>query len=458
MPKQTISRRSDTPLYLLTEKAYKSWLKKQPVTQQRWLKASGFEAKAHSYALVPDSKGNIAKVVIGAGDAIDMWSLADMSTKLPKGKYSLANDTEIDDVTALYLGYLLGRYQFSEHQKTTTPPATLLQPKGVDGDAKRLVESLSLARDLINSPANILTPQALAAKAKEVARTYQARIKVTTGRILEKEYPAVHTVGKASDTPPALIDLSWGDASDPKVTLVGKGVTFDSGGLDIKSSAGMRLMKKDMGGAAVALATAQAIMDAKLPIRLRLLIPTVENAISGNAMRPSDVIQTRKGLSVEVGNTDAEGRLILCDALYEADEEMPDLLIDFATLTGAARVALGTDVPAFFTNNDATAAALEAASDDMQDPIWRLPLVENYAKKLKSDIADISNDAGTGYGGAITAALFLKRFVAKTKNWVHIDLMAWNTESRPGRPKGGEAQAVRAIYQLIKTKYTQDEG
>lgn len=454
MSKTTTVKNNAVPIHLLTTKAYPAWRKKQPAHVQAWLAAQGFEARAGSRCLLADASGKLAGVAMGAGESVDMWSLADVSAKLPKGSYALANEKNVGDVDALYLGYLLGRYQFSAFKKQPPLLATLTAPKGVDKKAaKRLMDSVYLARDLVNRPANDLTPKALTEVIKAVGKTYQAKVQVITGAALEKEYPAVYAVGKASDVPPALVDLRWGNPKHPRVTLVGKGVCFDSGGLNIKLGDGMVLMKKDMGGAASALATAKAVMDAKLPVQLRLLIPTVENAISGNAMRPSDVIHTRKGLTVEVGNTDAEGRLILCDALAEADRDKPDLLIDFATLTGAARVALGTDVPAFFTSNDALANDVSKHSTQADDLLWRLPLVEGYARKLESSIADINNDARSGYGGAITAALFLKHFVVSTPNWVHIDMMGWNAESRPGRPKGGEAHAVRAIYTLIKKRY-----
>ena len=449
--KKPTSARTTTPLYLLTEKQYKTWLTKRPAAEKSWLKAQGFEAKAHQHCTLPNAKGGIATVVCGAGEAANMWLLGDISSKLPKGKYSIANEKDINNLDAVYLGYQLGRYQFDAYKKAPKLPAEITPPKAVNkAEAKRLADSAYLARDMVNSTANDMNPAAMVEQIKVVGKQYNAKVKVVTGKPLETGWPAVHAVGKASVVPPALVDLTWGNAKHPKVTLVGKGVTFDTGGLNIKTGNYMGLMKKDMGGAAAALATAKAVMDAKLPVRLRLLIPTVENAIAGNAMRPSDVIQTRAGLTVEVGNTDAEGRLILCDALHEADQEKPDLLVDFATLTGAARVALGTDVPAFFTDSDALATQLSKTSTSAEDPLWRLPLIDHYAKKLTSQVADINNDAGTGYGGAISAALFLKRFVAKTKNWVHIDMMGWNMESRPGRPKGGEAHAVRAIYQLIK--------
>lgn len=446
---------SVTKLYLLTEKNYAAWLKKQSAAVQTWLKANGFSAKAHEFQLLQNASGKVDACVYGAGAAIDMWSLGDLSRKLPKGNYEIANEADVKNPTELYLGYLLGRYQYEAYSKQGKLEATLKAPKKADTKlAQTLADSAYLARDLINMPPNDLNPPSFAKKIEAVAKQHKASVRVVSGKALEKDYPTVHMVGKASATQPVYVDVRWGDKKHKKVTLIGKGVTFDSGGLDIKPSAGMRMMKKDMGGAATALALANAIMASKLPVQLRLLIPTVENSISGNAMRPSDVIKTKKGTTVEVGNTDAEGRLILCDALYEADDEKPDLIIDFATLTGAARVALGTDIPAYFTPNNQLAAQFEKASEATQDVVWRLPLAEEYRSKLKSPIADMNNDAGSyGYGGAITAALFLEHFVANTQNWIHIDMMAWNLDARPGRPKGGEAQTLRAVYQLIKARY-----
>ena len=297
-------------------------------------------------------------------------------------------------------------------------------------------------------------PKELAAAARKLAKTHKAQITVTSGdQLLKQNYPTIHAVGRAASDPPRLIDLRWGNVRHPKITLVGKGVCFDSGGLDIKSSAGMRYMKKDMGGAAHALGIASMVMAAKLPIRLRVLIGAVENAISGNAYRPGDVIKTRQGLTVEVGNTDAEGRLVMSDCLTEACREKPEAVLDFATLTGAARVALGTDLPALFSNNDGLAKDLLDASEKSVDPIWQLPLFDDYRGLLKSDIADLNNISTGGYGGAITAALFLQAFVDDKTPWAHFDLMAWNTQSRPGRPVGGEAMGLRAVYSMLEKRY-----
>ncbi len=451
----TRTKNNSIPLHLITEKQLHAWLKTQPKAWQAWLKTQSFKATAHRHVLLPNADGSLGAVAVGVGEALDLWSIADLSSSLPAGKYHVTTNVSAEEATALTIGWQLGCYQFSKYKKPAPITATLEAIKGADATfANHVVESISLARDLINTPANDMHPQALVEAAKNIASVHKAQVKVLSGEQLVKQhYPAIYAVGKASSSPPALVDFSWGNPKYKKVTLVGKGVCFDTGGLDLKSSSNMLLMKKDMGGAANVLALAHLIMASKLPVRLRVLLPIVENAVSGNAMRPSDVIQTRKGLTVEVGNTDAEGRLILCDALFEADKESPDLLIDCATLTGAARVALGTDVPAFFTHDNTLAERLAAHAVHTQDAMWRLPLVKDYAKQLKSNIADINNDPSSSYGGAITAALFLDRFVENCKSWVHIDMMAWNLSARPGRPIGGEAQTLRALFSLIKERY-----
>jgi leucyl aminopeptidase len=330
----------------------------------------------------------------------------------------------------------------------------LVWPAGAEqADVRRQLEAVFLAKDLINTPAHDMNPAALADEAKRLGRAHGARVTVTVGeKLLEKNYPTVHAVGRAAAVEPRLVDLRWGKPSDPKITLVGKGVCFDSGGLDIKPAGGMLLMKKDMGGAAIVLGLALAIMSAGLRVRLRVLVPAVENAISGNAFRPLDVIETRKGLTVEVGHTDAEGRLILCDALAEASREKPSLLLDFATLTGSARVALGTELPALFATSDALAADLLDAGHEAHDPFWRLPLHQPYRKQLESRVADLSNVGGS-YGGAITAALFLQSFVDAGLDWGHVDVMAWNLDNKPGRQIGGEPMGLRATYAALAARY-----
>ena len=383
------------------------------------------------------------------------WPYAALPTVLPEGIYRLETTLEGPEVARFVLGWSLGAYTFDRYKKRKRKPAALVWPEGADrAEAMRLTEAVFLARDLVNTPAGDLGPAELAQAARTLAERYQARCTVTRGdQLLRAGYPAVHAVGRAARRAPCLIDLTWGRKTHPKVTLVGKGVVFDSGGLDLKPASGMLLMKKDMGGAAMVLAVALAVMDRRLPIRLRVLIPAVENAVSGDAFRPLDVLPTRRGLTVEVGNTDAEGRLILCDALDEAGREDPELLIDFATLTGAARVALGTDVPALFANDETLAADLLSAADRVADPLWRLPMVASYAKQLDSKVADLCNVSDSRYGGAITAALFLSRFVNDHIPWAHIDLMAYNLSSRPGRPAGGEAMGVRAVYAMLADRY-----
>ncbi|MFL6617880.1 MAG: leucyl aminopeptidase family protein, partial [Povalibacter sp.] len=360
--------------------------------------------------------------------------------------------------TAFAFGWTYGEYRFERYRRAAAKSVSLRLPEGADlAEVERLRSATTLARNLINTPANDLTPEALAEAASTLAKRFGAQHRIVVGdALLEQKFPAVHAVGRASAVAPRLIDLQWGDNSHPKVTLVGKGVCFDSGGLDIKPGASMLLMKKDMGGAAAVLALAELIMDAKLPVRLRVIVPAVENAISANAFRPGDVLATRKGLTVEIGNTDAEGRLILCDALALADEEKPELLIDMATLTGAARVALGPELPALFSNDERTASELVAIGLAEADPLWHMPLWAGYDDELSSKIADLNNVSASGFSGAIIAALFLKRFVNEARTWLHIDMYAWNSKDRPGRPVGGEAQCIRALYAFLKSRYRAD--
>jgi leucyl aminopeptidase len=447
---------SPIPIILVKHKEYKHWLKRQPEHTAHWLTANHFTAKADSHSLLPDSEGGISAVLAITSDDIGHWTIAGLPDKLPEGTYQL--ETRVDAATAgaLMLGWQMGSYRFTRYKKETKKLPTLLPPKNADANhVQATADAIAEARDLINTPANDMGPAELAAACKQAAERYDAEYHEIAGDNLIKEnYPAIYEVGKASARPPRLIDLRWGSKRHPKVTLVGKGVCFDSGGLDIKNSSGMKLMKKDMAGGASMLALARIIMSAGLKVRLRLLIPAVENSISGNAYRPLDIIRTRKGLNVEIGNTDAEGRIILCDALAEADSEKPDLLIDCATLTGGARVAVGTEISALFTPDDTLANSLIRHSMAQDDPIWRLPLWEGYREMLKSPVADINSAPESSYAGAITAALYLKEFVTETKTWAHIDTMAWNMRARPGRPVGGEAMAVRALYALIKERFT----
>lgn len=353
------------------------------------------------------------------------------------------------------LGWALGAYSFERYRKPAGERPELVLPKKADRAAVEAeAAAIYHARDLINTPAQDLPPSKLAEAVQEIGRSRGAQVRVVVGEaLLAENYPSIHTVGRAAADPPRLADLTWGRPGDPKVTIIGKGVCFDSGGLDIKSSAAMKMMKKDMGGAAAAIALARMVMDAGLKLRLRLMIPAVENAIAGNAFHPLDVIRTRKGLTVEVGNTDAEGRLILCDALAEADAEKPAMILDFATLTGAARVALGPELPALFSNSDALADALLAQGRAQDDPLWRLPLHPGYRGYLDSKVADMSSTGDSPFAGSITAALYLERFVSDTTPWAHIDTFGWNAKARPGRPEGGEALAVRAAFAMLKDRF-----
>lgn len=449
------ANKSTVPITALTRRELKSWVSSQGKTVQNWLSATGFEAEGGAVALVPGRTGGLSRVVLGLGKTPGPWSFAALPAKLPKGRYVF--DPDLDEALAgqAALGWALATYEFTRYRKSKKKLATLVWPTGADRAAvTRTAEAIALGRDLINTPASDLGPEELAAAVAELGARHEAKVTVTTGdTLLKKNYPAIHAVGRASARAPRLVDLRWGDAKAKKVTLVGKGVCFDSGGLDLKSAAGMKLMKKDMGGAASMLALAHMIMDAGLDVRLRLLVPAVENSVSGSAYRPGDVVSTRKGLTVEIGNTDAEGRVILCDALADADEERPDLLVDFATLTGAARVALGTELPALFCDDDAFARAVLEAGEAEVDPLWRMPLFSPYRRHLDSPIADLSNIASVSTGGAITAALYLKEFVSSRTRWAHVDTMGWNSSSRPGRPQGGEVFGVRAFFRAIRDRY-----
>jgi leucyl aminopeptidase len=375
--------------------------------------------------------------------------------RLPEGSYRIDPEPATPEATRVALGWALGAYAFTRYRKPGRPPAELIWPARADrGHVERTARASTLVRDLVNTPAEDMGPAELAQEAGAMARRLGMTARFIEGEgLLEKNFPLIHAVGRASTRAPRLIDLSWGKAAHPHVTLVGKGVCFDTGGLDLKNDAGMKLMKKDMGGAAHALGLAQMIVEAKLKVRLRVLVPAVENAVSGNAMRPLDVIKSRKGLTVEIGNTDAEGRLILADALTEASRDKPALLIDFATLTGAARVALGPELPALFSNDDAVADELARHAASEADPLWRLPLWQPYRKRLDSRVADLNNVSDGPFAGSITAALFMQDFIEPGIPWVHFDLFAWNPYGRPGRPEGAEAQAIRAVYALIAARY-----
>lgn len=451
-PSLANSARNAVPLHAVRTKDAKAWLAKHK--RSGIVTASGFTGAHGALAALPDAKGGIAAWVLGLGDTTDAFALAAAAEKLPAGVYRLGEVPDFCAGANAALAWLLGGYIFDRYKKKTVRKARLVLPQDVDGaEISRIAENLFLARDLVNTPANDMGPAELEAAARALARRHGAKITVTNGVVLAKNYPLIAAVGQGSDRAPRLIELVWGKPDAPRVILVGKGVCFDTGGLDIKPSAAMLTMKKDMGGAACALAVAGMVMGAKLNLRLRVLIPAVENSVSGNAMRPGDVFKSRKGLTVEIGNTDAEGRLILADALSDADDENPELLIDIATLTGAARAATGMELPPFFTDDEKLAADLSRVGKDTQDPLWRLPLWRGYEDTISSRVADLNNNPAYNYAGAITAALFLNRFVAKTESWAHLDIPAWIDRARPGRPIGGEANGARALYALLKERY-----
>ncbi len=431
------------PLEIILETDLESALKAEP-----WLKTADFKATPHSFCLIPNNDGSMQKVVVGGGKAIDLWTLASLPQKLPLGEYTLQGVYTPEQATTLALGWELERYQFNRYLSKPKNFPTLVMPATADALlVQNMRDAIFLARDLINTPANDMMPADLSRVATSIAATFDASIAVHTD--IEHAFPLVWAVGKGSENKPCVIVLEWGDKKNPKLTLVGKGVCFDSGGLDIKPAGAMKLMKKDMGGAAIALGLAQLIMAMRLPVRLRVIIPAVENSVSGSAFRPLDIIKSRKGLTVEIGDTDAEGRLILADALDLAAEDTPDLIVDFATLTGAARVALGAEIPAVFSNTPALAEKIVGLSQTQQDPLWQLPLYDGYRAQLDSKIADLNNVSNSGYGGAITAALFLKEFVPESIRWVHIDCMAWNMSMQSGRPEGGEAMGLRTLFALL---------
>jgi leucyl aminopeptidase len=449
------------PLHAVSSSALAAWLDTCTPQERAWLSAHDFKADLGSSVILPDGQGALRAVVVGLGKGDDPWAFGNLARNLPPRTYALSEAVGLAETlspmfpTWAAQAWALGAYQFKRYKRANTDSgnalATLVWPTTADrAGVERVIAATTLTRDLINTPATDMMPSHLAEAVMAVAREHGASVDQIVGdELLSENYPMIHAVGRASVNAPRLIDMRWGQESNLKVTLVGKGVCFDTGGLDLKPASGMALMKKDMGGAATVLGLAQTIMAAKMPVRLRVLIPAVENAVSGNAFRPSDILPTRKGVTVEVGNTDAEGRLVLADALTEACSEKPALLIDCATLTGAARTALGPDLPAVFTDDDTLAADLAAAAKATYDPLWRLPLWAPYRKMLDSKVADINNAGDSPFAGAITAALFLKEFVTPNLPWVHIDLYAWNKSSRPGRPEGGEAYGLRALHALI---------
>lgn len=439
------------PIHRVERSSRDEFLASRPSSWRHWAEDNGFKAAPSQRLVIPGDDGRIAAAVMGSkGSAFTDGARA---AALPHLDWHLADP---EDEEEFALGFVLEQYRF-DHFSTGPKPETA--PRLVIGDAPRrkrvaaIAAGMCLGRDLINMPANHLNPDGMEDQARKLAKEFGAKIKVTSGAALARDYPAIHTVGRAAESQPRLIDMTWGDGG-PVITLVGKGVTFDSGGLDIKPSSGMEMMKKDMGGAAIVLGLARAIMGLGLPVRLRVLVPTAENAISDKAMRPLDVIETAAGIPVEVGNTDAEGRLILADALHLATsgKAKPDLLLDFATLTGAARVAVGTELPALFSNDEDVSSALLEAGKKTGDPLWLMPLHEPYDRYLEAGHAALSSTGNSRYGGAITAALFLQRFLSTPVPWAHIDVMAWNLGSRPGHPRGGEAMGLRAALEMIEAK------
>jgi leucyl aminopeptidase len=445
------------PITFATKATWEAVCADLPAPARQFAQGNGFAARPGVCLTLPSADGQVAQVVFGLEDATskspDLFRPGLLPGLLPPGVYRFANAPH--DARLATLAFAFGAYRFDRYRKADTPTVRLVPPAGVDtADIARIAEAAHFARDLINTPANDMGPAELALAAQELASRFGASFSCILGDELTRQnFPLIHAVGMASSRAPRLIDLTWGDPAHPKVTLVGKGVCFDTGGLDLKPSSGMLIMKKDMGGAANVLALAQMVMDAKLKLRLRVLIPAVENAVSGSAFRPLDIFTSRKGLSVEIGNTDAEGRLVLADALALADEERPDLLIDLGTLTGAARVALGPDLPPFYTNDETLAQDLANCAKQENDPLWRLPLWPAYDAWLDSKVANINNAPSGTFAGSITCALFLQRFVENAKSWLHVDIYGWTPSAKPARPEGGECQAARAIYRLLSHRY-----
>ena len=439
------------PLHVLDRDGFAAWSAQQPAAVQAWLKSQQYLAAPGSVALLPGVDG-LAGAVLGVGDRADAYSYAHAPFALPAGtRWQLAGDADAQTRDNLHLGWGLGSYRFDRYRKLARQPAQLLGEPSAE--VRDMLAACLRVRDWVNTPTEDMGPQQLEDAARELADAHGAELEVIVGdELLEQNFPTIHAVGRASHRAPRLIVLRWGSEDAPSLALVGKGVCFDTGGLDIKPADGMRNMKKDMGGAAHALALAGLVMARQLPVRLTLVVPAVENAIGPEAFRPGEVITTRKGLTVEIDNTDAEGRLILCDALSYACEQQPDAIVDFATLTGAARIALGPDLPALFANDDTLAQQWLDAGDATRDPVWRMPLWRPYLRYLNSGIADMAN-AGSRMAGAVTAALYLERFIDEGQRWAHLDVYAWNDSDRPGRPAGGEALALRSAWAMLKNRY-----
>jgi leucyl aminopeptidase len=454
---ETAPATSAIPITFATKSTWDAISSELPAQARQFASSNGFAAKPGACLTLPAADGRIAQVLFGLEDANgksrDLFRPGALPGLLPPGIYRFANAPH--DIRLAALAFALGSYRFNRYRKADTSDVWLVPPEGIDAaEITRMADAAWLARDLINTPSNDMGPEELAQAAEALAARFGASFNCIVGEDLKKQnFPLIYAVGMASTRAPRLIELVWGDGAHPKVTLVGKGVCFDTGGLDLKPSAGMLIMKKDMGGAANVLALAQMVMDARLKLRLRVLIPAVENAVAGNAFRPLDIFTSRKGLTVEIGNTDAEGRLILADALALADEEKPDLLVDMGTLTGAARVALGPDLPPFYTNDETLADDVARCATAENDPLWRMPLWPAYDSWLDSKVATINNAPSGTFAGSITCALFLQRFVEHAKSWLHVDIYGWTPSAKPARPEGGECQAARAIFKLLGERY-----
>ncbi|MCZ8233894.1 MAG: leucyl aminopeptidase family protein [Inhella sp.] len=449
---------ASTPIFCTSTATWTQDRQALSAPQRAWAQSTGFSGKADSHLLLPDEEGGVALVLAGVRAADDPYALSALPQALPAGRYRLHVDGLGLDPQAAALSWSLGDYVFDAYKARGRVGAELLLAQGPEAERGIAVAgAMTAVRDLVNTPAEAMGPQHLEAAVKMLAKAHKAKVKVWEGEaLLKANFPAIHAVGRAAaaDRQPRLIELTWGDAKAPLLSLVGKGVCFDSGGLDIKPADGMRLMKQDMGGAANAIGLGLLVMALKLPVRLQLLIPAVENAISGNAFRPGDIFRTRSGQTIEIGNTDAEGRVILCDALTYAAEGKPDLIVDMATLTGAARVALGAELPALFTRDTAQGRELTDLGLAEKDPLWPLPLWQGYQVLIDTPVADISNSGSSPLAGAITAALFLERFIPADQPWLHIDLFAWNPLARPGRPVGGEAQTIRTLLHWLERRYS----
>ena len=442
------------PIRPLTADGLEAWKTSASPAQRRWVEDSGFKASPGQFCALPGAGGALEFWLFGIEEQGFLYRLAPLATSLPQGVYRLECDWSKQQRAQASLGWGLSSYRFDRYKVSKKPQPVLLLDEDIDNEVRALCQAQCLVRDLVNTPTEHMGPSQLADAVVREADQFEADTLAVTGEeLLTQDFPAIHAVGRASSHQPRLIELNWGAEEAPVLALVGKGVCFDTGGLDLKSAAGMLLMKKDMGGAAHALALARLVMEHQLPVRLKLLIPAVENSVSGDAYRPGDVIPTRKGLSVEIGNTDAEGRVVLSDALAYACEDLPDLIIDFATLTGAARIALGADLPPLFSNRDEVALGIQQAGDEVEDPLWTMPLYQPYRKLIESPIADLSNSGKSSFGGCITAALFLEHFVEAEIPWVHIDTFAWNQSDRPGRPQGGEALGLRAVFRYLQARY-----